>query len=173
MVDKLCCWCWWFKDSLMWKTTMMIRPWQKYEDDNNDEDYFLPRESWSSITSSNSWWNCINFFSSPNLQNIALFKFFRSQIFPNLVVLQSGFSVMMMTHLCDKWNWSLVFSLDFSAFSVIFSASLWSNKNIKRYFNVVIWKFGKRARPVHAQVEVAASQVDPHRLKLWIVESGK
>ena len=171
MGDKLCCW-WWFEDSLMWKTTM-IPPWEKYEDDNNDHDYFLPRESWSSITSSNSWWNCINFFSSPNLQNIARFKCFQSQIFPNLVVLQSGFSVMMMTHLCDKWNWSLVFSLDFSAFSVIFSASLLSRKKSNYIcFIAVFWKFGTKARPVHAQVEVAASQVDPHRLKVWILESG-
>ena len=29
----------------------------------------LPKDNWSSITSSNSWWNCISFFSSPNLQN--------------------------------------------------------------------------------------------------------
>ena len=29
----------------------------------------LPKDNWSSITSSNSWWNCISFFSSPNLPN--------------------------------------------------------------------------------------------------------
>ena len=83
----------------------------------------------------------------------------------------------MSCYLCERWNWSRVFNLDFSAFSVIFSASL-TKKNLQMSggrsysYSTQVEKDNKQKRktdsrtPVHAKIEVAAGEVDPHRLKI-------
>ena len=82
----------------------------------------------------------------------------------------------MSCYLCERWNWSRVFNLDFSAFSVIFSASLTKKifkcleeDHIQRKIATQVEKDNKQNKsrtPVHAKIEVAAGEVDPHRLKI-------
>ena len=87
----------------------------------------------------------------------------------------------MSCYLCERWNWSRVFNLDFSAFSVIFSASLTKkifkcleedHILIQRKIATQVEKDNKQKTktdsrtPVHAKIEVAAGEVDPHRLKI-------
>ena len=92
-----------------------------------------------------------------------------SRLFPN---------ILMSCYLCERWNWSRVFNLDFSAFSVIFSASLTKkifkcleedHILIQRKIATQVEKDNKQNKsrtPVHAKIEVAAGEVDPHRLKI-------
>ena len=64
LVPPTWCWQWW------WWSWLINDDDDDDEDDDEDvvdDDSLKPRDNWSSITSSNSWWNCISFFSSPNL----------------------------------------------------------------------------------------------------------
>ena len=125
----------------------------------------LPKDNWSSITSSNSWWNCISFFSSPNL--------------PNHVTPVSKYSDAAT---CAKGGIGAASSISTSPPFQSSSRHRWRKKIFKcleedhiliqRKIATQVEKDNKQKTktdsrtPVHAKIEVAAGEVDPHRLKI-------